>query len=91
MFPILQSCLALIDRLQVGLVDQGRALWGMTTPLSANLAGGQSSQLIINKGHKLVHRFLVAITPFQKEGRDIFLPRTPQGFPGQTLQKILHP
>jgi hypothetical protein len=71
MRPILPVDLPLIDEPDEHLVDEGRWLQGVVSPLAAKLAGRHAPQLRIDEWQQLVERSPVAATPIAEQGRDV--------------------
>ena len=70
MCPVLPVHVSLVYELQVGLVNQSRGLHRVAGPLAPHVVMGQAVQLVIDQGHQLVERCLIAIAPINEQLRD---------------------
>ena len=60
---ILPVDVALIEQLQVGLVDDGGGLQPVVPPLARELARGQRIELVVDERDQTVERVTAAVTP----------------------------
>ena len=68
---ILPAGAALIDELQVGLVDEGSGLQGMAGALAAELGAGDPFELLVDERRQLIHHRSIAAGKLGQQLRNL--------------------
>jgi hypothetical protein len=67
---VLPVGVALIDQLEVRLVDDGRRLQTIGPPLASEMPRCDRAKLVMHERNQLVEGFLAAVAPLLEESRD---------------------
>jgi hypothetical protein len=67
----------LVDQTQVGFVDEGRGLQGVTGPLAAQVRGGAAAQFRVQEDHQAIPCRRITRPPSMKECRGVNRRRRP--------------